>query len=136
MAVSARTCIAGLACLPLICFAQWQQAFTPDGQPGFEGNWLDSGATPLERPKALEGRAMLTDAEIAAMKERAERLFAPTSRSDFAANDAFFLALLTDQPGQRTHPFEFEHCPFDGADLRIIPGTEDEASAGGGRRGR
>jgi hypothetical protein len=97
--MSARLCIAGLACLPLICSAQWQQTFTPDGQPDFEGNWLDSSATPLERPKALEGRATLTDAEAAAMKERAARLFAPTSRSDFAANDAFFMALLTDQPG-------------------------------------
>jgi len=38
---------------------------------------------------------------------------------------------------QRVHPFEFEHCPFDGAELGIVPGKEDAAPAGGGgRRGR
>ena len=39
---------------------------------------------------------------------------------------------------QRAHPFEFDHCPYDGSDLGIIPGKADEAPAapGGGRGGR
>ena len=38
---------------------------------------------------------------------------------------------------QRVHPFEYEHCPFDGSELGIVPGKPDEtATAAGGRRGR
>jgi hypothetical protein len=68
---------------------------TPDGQPSLEGAWLDNSATPLERPKELEGRQFLTDAEVAALKKRADRLF-KNGYSDFAAGDNFFLAALRD----------------------------------------
>ena len=38
---------------------------------------------------------------------------------------------------QRVHPFEYEHCPFDGSELGITPGKADGAAASsGGRRGR
>jgi predicted metalloprotease with PDZ domain len=38
---------------------------------------------------------------------------------------------------QRVHPFEYEHCPFDGSDLGIVPGKADGAAAPtGGRRVR
>jgi hypothetical protein len=56
--------------------------------------WLSNTATPLERPKALEGRAFLTDAEVSELKERAQRIFAD-GRSDFAAGDNVFLAALS-----------------------------------------
>ena len=36
---------------------------------------------------------------------------------------------------QRVHPFEFEHCPYDGSDLGIIPGKADRPAPGPGRRG-
>jgi predicted metalloprotease with PDZ domain len=41
-------------------------------------------------------------------------------------------------PGdQRAYPFEYEHCPTDGAELGIIPAkAEEPVAAGGGRRGR
>ena len=32
-----------------------------DGHPDLQGNWLNNSATPLERPKELEGRQFLTD---------------------------------------------------------------------------
>jgi hypothetical protein len=32
-----------------------------DGHPDLQGVWLNNSATPLERPKALEGRPSLTD---------------------------------------------------------------------------
>ncbi len=35
---------------------------------------------------------------------------------------------------QRAHPFEFEHCPFDGSDLGIIPGKAGPRPAAPGRR--
>jgi predicted metalloprotease with PDZ domain len=34
---------------------------------------------------------------------------------------------------QRAHPFEYDHCPFDGSDLGIIPGNADEAPPASGR---
>src|SRR5580692_9806814 len=48
---------------------------TLDGQPDLQGVWLNNSATPLERPKALEGRQSLTDDEVTELKQRAARLF-------------------------------------------------------------
>jgi hypothetical protein len=75
--------------------AAWTPQLTPDGHPDLQGMWLSNSATPLERPKALEGRERLTDEEVAALKARAERLF-ERGDSDFAAGDAVFLAALGD----------------------------------------
>ena len=71
----------------------WTPSRTPDGQPDLQGVWLDSSATPLQRPKELEGRQFLTDAEVAELKQRADRIF-KTGDSDFAAADNVFLAAL------------------------------------------
>lgn len=71
----------------------WTPPVGPDGHPDFQGVWLNSSATPLERPKALEGRSTLTDDEVARLRERAARLFTDTD-FDFAAGDAVFLAAL------------------------------------------
>jgi hypothetical protein len=57
--------------------------------------WLNNSATPLERPKALEGRQLLTDDEVAELRRRADRLFKNTN-ADFAAGDAVYLAALAD----------------------------------------
>jgi hypothetical protein len=57
--------------------------------------WLNRSATPLERPKALEGRASLTDEEVEQLRRRADRLFKNTN-ADFAGGDAVFLAALAD----------------------------------------
>jgi hypothetical protein len=72
----------------------WTPPLTPDGQPDLQGIWLNNSATPLERPKALEGRALLTDEEVAELKRRAARLFDANGDSDFAAGDNLFLAVL------------------------------------------
>src|SRR5262249_3196679 len=69
----------------------WTVPVTADGQPDLQGVWLSNSATPLERPKALEGKAFLTDADVAELKKRAERLF-KDGNSDFAAGDNAFLA--------------------------------------------
>lgn len=69
----------------------WTAPNAPDGHPDLQGVWLSNGATPLERPKGLEGKPFLTDAEVAELKKRAARLFKETN-SDFASGDNAFLA--------------------------------------------
>jgi hypothetical protein len=80
----------------------WSPPRTPDGQPDLQGVWLIHTATPLERPKALEGRARLTDDEVAEFRRRAARLFG-TGNSDFAVGDGVFQAVLTN-PERYTNP--------------------------------
>ena len=73
----------------------WTPPLTPDGHPDLQGIWLNDSATPLERPKALEGRSSLTDDEVIELRKRADRLFKNTN-VDFAAGDAVYLAALAD----------------------------------------
>jgi hypothetical protein len=70
---------------------------TPDGQPDLQGVWANNDATPLERPKELEGRAFLTEAEVAALKKRAAELF--NGETDAAFGDSVFLAALREADG-------------------------------------
>jgi hypothetical protein len=46
----------------------WTLARTPDGQPDLQGIWTNATITPLERPKALAGKAFLTEKEAAALE--------------------------------------------------------------------
>lgn len=48
--------------------AVWTQPRTPWGDPDLQGVWRYEAAIALERPKALEGRALLTDEEVAAQE--------------------------------------------------------------------
>jgi hypothetical protein len=73
----------------------WTAPRDAAGHPDLQGVWLNNSATPLERPKALEGRATLSDEEVAQLRRRADRLFRNTN-ADFAAGDAVFLAALAD----------------------------------------
>jgi hypothetical protein len=78
------------SCRFLVCLcalALPSAAQTPD----LQGVWLSNSATPLERPQGLEGKATLTDTEVAELKKRAERLF-KQGNSDFASGDNAFLA--------------------------------------------
>ena len=75
--------------------ATWTPPLASDGHPDLQGVWLNNSATPLERPKALEGKTTLTDEEVARLRQRAARLFS-NGDVDFAAGDAVFLAALND----------------------------------------
>ena len=65
----------------------WTTPRTPWGAPDLQGLWNYNTLTPLERPRALEGRAFLTDEEAAAALQA-------------AANSA-----TQDQPRQDYNPF-------------------------------
>ena len=80
----------------------WKPPRTPDGQPDLQGVWLNATATPLERPKALEGRSTLTDAEVENLKRNADRLFRD-GNADLPVGDNLFLTALAN-PDQYRSP--------------------------------
>jgi hypothetical protein len=84
----------GKSATPKPTVKPWTAPRTVDDQPDLQGVWLNNSATPLERPKALEGKQFLTDEEVAELRKRASRLFDGSGNSDAAGGDAFFLALL------------------------------------------
>jgi len=95
----------------------WTATLGPDGHPDLQGIWLNNSATPVERPKALEGRQTLTDEEVADLRKRADRLFKGTN-ADFAGGDAVFLSALADidhfkSPNSTGSTFEMIEREFD-----------------------
>ena len=48
----------------------WTTPRTPDGQPDLQGLWGNKTITPTERPDSADGKAFLTDEEIAAVNRQ------------------------------------------------------------------
>ena len=72
---------------------------TPDGHPDFQGNWENNIATPLQRPKEIADRPLLTNAEVAKMREKGLELF--TGKADAVFFDGFYPAVLANVLGLR-----------------------------------
>ena len=85
----------GTATPSTVAAGSWTAPRTPDGQPDLQGVWLNTSATPFERPQALEGRQFLTDDEVAELSRRAHRIFKEND-ADLAIGDALYLTALTD----------------------------------------
>ena len=76
----------------------WTAPSTADGQPDLQGVWANNIATPLERPKELEGRSLLTDQEVGALKKKAHELFGG-GNSDAAFGDTVYRSVLANVTG-------------------------------------
>jgi hypothetical protein len=65
----------------------WTVPRTPDGQPDLQGVWTNNSVTPLQRPRALEGKEFYTEAELAEVQKRQqERLALDEQEGEPAAN--------------------------------------------------
>ena len=73
----------------------WTTPKTPFGHPDLQGVWANNNVTPLQRPEVLGNREQLTDEELAALRSRAEELFA-LDGGDAAFGDSVFTAALNE----------------------------------------
>ena len=95
-----RFCGASALVIALTTFVRAQAG--SDGHADLQGNWVDHFATPLERPKELDGRPLLTDEEVAQLKRRFDRLF-NNGRGDLTLPGNLFQILLSN-PASYSNP--------------------------------
>jgi hypothetical protein len=86
-----RTLFLVLAGIPAAVAAETPR--TPWGHPDLQGMWVNNSGTPLERPEAFEGKATLTDEELAELQAKAAEVL--DGGDAFFADD--FVAAATSQ---------------------------------------
>jgi hypothetical protein len=70
----------------------WTLTRMPDGHPDFQGVWANNTVTPLQRTKQWEGKARLSDAEIAELQMFASQIVENDGDAQFG--DGFIMAVL------------------------------------------
>jgi len=80
----------------------WSVPRMPDGKPVMQGVWANNGMTPLERPAVWGNRATMTDAELADLKKRAQKLI--DGGDAFFADELILAALEGKAVGQPDQP--------------------------------
>ena len=91
----------------------WSVPRMPDGHPDMQGVWANNNMTPLERPAQFGTRATMTDAELADLKKRAQKLI---DGGDAFFADELILAALEgktkfSQPTRRPATTTRRGCP-------------------------
>src|SRR6516225_6851764 len=76
----------------------WTPSRTADGHPDLQGFWANNNATPLERPKELASHPVLTNAEVTAMRQKAEEMFV-SGKNDAAFGDQMFRTVWANVKG-------------------------------------
>ena len=93
----AAAVLAVAACGAAAAFGQapdaWEPPRMPDGRPDLQGVWVNNVATPLQRLPDMADRSHLSEEEVAALEQRAERIFA-NGRSAFTTPEGAFRAAL------------------------------------------
>ena len=80
----------------------WKAPRTVDGQPDLQGVWANNAVTPLERPRQLANKPVLTDAELADLKRRAANVL-DGGDAQFGA-DLFEAALVAQERSKSYDP--------------------------------
>jgi len=106
---------------------------TPWGDPDLQGVWDYRTITPLERPAAMAGRAVLTDQEVAELEGRAAKRLDEPPDENTPAN-LVHAPYMTD-PGRRVVEGNRTSLIIDPPDGRIPPLTEEGRARMALRRG-
>ena len=96
----AAVAVASLTIIPAASQESYKPPRLPWGAPDLQGLWANNVATPLERPEELQGRATLTDDEVAKLRRVAHQLF--DGNGDAAFGDAVFFAALRTPEGYKS----------------------------------
>ena len=104
--MSHRSVAVVLSLIALVSFAvtpayaqeKWAPARTADNQPDLQGIWSHNSATPLERPKELAGREVLTDEELAELNQRIAEIRENEQAGDILGDRLIRQALDADTP--------------------------------------
>ena len=77
---------------------QWAPPRTSDGQPDLQGVWAHNSATPLERPKELAGKDVISDEELAELNQRIAEIRESEQAGDILGDRLVRVALDKDTP--------------------------------------
>ncbi len=77
---------------------QYKAPLAGDGHPDLQGFWSNNNATPFQRPKELADHPVLTDAEVQAMRNKAEEMFV-SGKNDAAFGDQMFVTVWANVKG-------------------------------------